>query len=464
MPWPDSVQVTFNCNDIGSLPVEILVKDAGGLMAKCQTSVQISDPNSVCRAPSQPAIFGLIETEERKPIVANVKLQSSTNPTAWQMTRAANYRFLGMPRGFDCDLTPSRDSDLINGVTTFDVALMSRHILDVQPITSALKQIAGDVNADGAIDAVDMVITRRLVLRQLDFFPNNRSWRFLPKVFQFPSTATTVPLTSYPEFLAFTNLTDTVRSADFWAVKTGDLNGSASGPSFRGDAPLELRGGDKPLIFKAKNEFLEKDRTYDIAISSDKMDADGFQFTLNYDKSAIKMLSFEQGELSNFTSANYALFPSEGKATVSWNGSPDSKTSPMNIFRLRFTAKQSVQLSDVLRLTSDLTPAEAFSLAGGTRSVSLTFNGQQNNDFTLFQNEPNPTIGGTTNIRFRLPEASETTLTFYDLSGRILKKERHSFAKGENIWHIATPTLSGIVLYRLDTPTHSATRRMMIGQ
>ena len=268
---------------------------------------------------------------------------------------------------------------------------------------------------------------------------------------------------NFPEFIAFTNLTDTVRTADFWAVKTGDLNGSANG-SFRGvDATAEVRGGANPLIINAKNEFLEKDKTYDINIVSDKMDADGFQFTLNFDKNAIKILSIEQGELSDFTHHNYALFPSEGKATVSWNGSPDSKASPMNIFRLRLSAKQSVQLSDALRLTSDLTPAEAFTLAGALRSVELRFKGVPNNDFALFQNEPNPTAGGETNIRFRLPEASEARLTLYDVSGKILKIETHSFEKGENNWRIATPSVSGIVLYRLDTPTHSATRRMMIG-
>ncbi len=463
MPWPDSTEVTFNCNDIGTLPVEILVKDESGNMSKCQANVQISDPNRVCRAPTQPAIFGIIETEEHKPVVSNVKIQSSTNPTLWQLTRSSSYAFMGMPRGDGCELTPSRDSDLINGVTTFDVAIMSRHILDVQPITSPLKLIAADVNADGSIDALDMVITRRMVLRQADVFPSNKSWRFVPKVYQFPSSANTIPAQNYPEFLAFVNLTDTVRAADFWAIKTGDLNGSANASAVHGNGQVELRGVN-PLIINATNELLEKDKTYDIDISSDKMDAAGFQFTLNIDKEALKILSIEQGELSNFNHTNYALFPSEGKATISWNGSSDSKATPMNLFRLRLSAKQSVRLRDALRLTSDLTPAEAFSSAGDTRSVELRFKGIQNNDFNLFQNEPNPTVGGTTNIRFRLPEASEARLTLYDVSGKILQTEMRNFEKGENTWRISTPSVSGVILYRLDTPTHSATRRMMIGE
>ncbi len=463
MPWPDSTQVTFNCNDIGSSAVEVLVKDEAGLMAKCQTSVQVSDPNRVCRAPSQPVIIGRVETEEGREIVSNVLLKSDINTTIWQFTRSANFNFNGIPRGDDCALTPSRDSDLLNGVTTLDVALMSRHILDVQPIKSALKQIAGDVNADGSIDALDMVITRRMVLRLLNAFPNNKSWRFVPKVFQFTATATTVPTLNYPEFLQFVNLTDTVRAADFWAVKIADLNGTATGPAVRANPQVDVRGGRNALILNVQNEFLEKDKTYDIAVSSDKMDADGFQFTLNYDNRALKILSIEQGELSDFSTANYALFPSEGKVTVSWNGSPDGKASPMNIFRLRLTAKQSVQLSDVLRLTSDLTPAEAFSLAGDTRSVQLVVKGAPSNDFNLCQNDPNPTTNGTTNIRFRLPEASEARLTLYDLSGKIWGIETRSCEKGDNTWRINTPSVSGVLLYRLDTPSHSATRRMVVG-
>jgi hypothetical protein len=463
MPWPDSLAVTFNCNDIGALPVEIAVKDESGLMSKCQTTVQISDPNRVCRAPSQPAVFGIIETEGRKPVVANVTIQSATNPTIAQMTRSAQYGFVGIPRGDDFELTPSRDSDAINGVSTYDIALMSRHILGEQLLTSALKQIAADVNADGSIDALDMLITRRLVLQDIYAFPSNKSWRFVPKVYQFPSSANTIPATNFPDFLAFVNLTDTVRTADFWAIKTGDLNGSASGYAARGSGQVELRGVNS-LIINAKNDFLEKDKTYDIELSCDKMDASGFQFTLNFDKNLVKIERIEQGELSNFNQNNYVLFPSEGKATVSWNGSLDKKGSPMNLFRLRLSVNQSVHLSDVLRLTSDLTAAEAFSSTGETSPIELQFKGVKNNDFIVFQNEPNPTVGGTTNIRFRLPEVSEAKLTLYDIAGKILQTEVRNFEKGDNVWRISTPSVSGVVLYRLDTPTHSATRRMLIGR
>ena len=458
----DSTQLTFTCSDTGRTIIELIAKDASGFTSRCQAAIQVSDLNNVCRIPTQPAIFGVIETEERRRIVANVTLKSATNPSIWQFQRTSNYTFLGMPRGDDCDLTPSRDSDLINGVTTFDVAVMSRHILDIQAITSPLKQIAADVNADGYVDALDMLITRRMVLRMLDGFPNNKSWRFVPKVYQFPTAASTVPIINYPEVLNFVNLVDTVRTADFWAIKIADLNGSANGVSVGGNSVAQVRGGGNPLIINAQNVFFEKDKTYDIDIKSDKLDVDGFQFTLNFDKNAIKILSIEQGELSHFNQDNYALFPSEGKATFSWHGSPDSKATPMNIFRLRFSAKQSGQLQDALRLTSDLTPAEAFNLAGDTRSVALKFTENAANDFILFQNAPNPTVNGTTNIRFRLPEASAARLTLYDMTGKVLTTLNRSFEKGENNWHIQTPSVSGVILYRLDTPTHSATQRMMI--
>lgn len=460
----DSAQITFTCADTGRTNIELIVKDAAGFSSRCQTSIRVSDLNNVCRIPTQPAIFGVIETEERKRIVSNVTVKSATNPNIWQFQRTSSYGFLGMPRGDDCDLTPSRDSDLINGVTTFDLAVMSRHILDIQAIASPLKQIAADVNADGYVDALDMVITRRMVLRMIDAFPNNKSWRFVPKVYQFPAIATTTPVTNYPEVLNFINLIDTVRTADFWAIKTGDLNGSANGAAFGNNNVAQVRSGSNPLIINAQNILLEKDKTYDIELKTDKLDVDGFQFTLNFDKNVIKILSIEQSELSHFNQDNYALFPSEGKATFSWHGSSDSKAFPMNIVRLRLSAKQSVQLQDALRLTSDLTPAEAFTLAGDTRSVALTFKGNQPNDFVLFQNEPNPTINGTTNIRFRLPEACEAQLTLYDMTGKIWATKAAKFEKGENNWQIATPSVSGVILYRLETPTHSATKRMMVGE
>ena len=423
-----------------------------------------------CPPLSTPCIFGKVETENALPISVNARLTSPT--AAGQFARgsqaAGAYSFLNLTRNATYQLTPTRDSDWTNGVTTYDVALLSRHILGVQALSSPYKIIAADVNRDGSVDALDMLFTRRLVLQQITSIPNSQSWRFVTRGFAFATPSAPFAVV-FPEILTYQNVTDTVFNADFIAIKTGDVNGSAENLLRGLSAAPEVRGGGKSLIFNTKDQSFAAGETVEMRMSAAALgDLSGFQFTLNYDKQTLIFLNIEPLDLRDFDASNYAAFAERGKVTVSWNGSFDSKNlEPMNLFRVRFTARTDGQLGDAVRLSSDLTPAEAYSSAGAERAVFLNFDWSaagSASDFMLFQSEPNPTaVGSTTRIRFRLPSESTTRLTLMDETGRILRVENGVFPKGENHFDVKTdPSVSGVIFYRLDTPTHSATRRMVI--
>ena len=136
------------------------------------------------------------------------------------------------------------------------------------------------------------------------------------------------------------------------------------------------------------------------------------------------------------------------------------------MFILKLQATRSIRLSEALHLSSDLTPAEAYSSAGDRMAVDLRFTkgNVETSDFRLFQNNPNP-FSGSTRIQFRLPEASDAKLTVFDETGRILSVKQGFFKKGNNeiTWDFQdNPSVSGVLFYRLDTPTHSATQRMVL--
>ncbi len=460
--FPDSSSLTFGCGDTGRIAVEIWVKDLSGLMSNCNTTIYVNDLNNICRAPTVPALLGQTMTEEGRAISAKIAVTSPVmNAMSQNSTPTGAYIFSNLVRNGNYNVTPRRDSDWINGITTFDLALLSRHILGSELLTSPYKLIAADVNRDGSIDALDLLITRRVVLRQIDSFPNNRSWRFIPKNYAFPSGMDPI-LVTFPNFLAYNNITDTVFNADFIAIKTGDLNGSASNTPLTNN--IEPRS-QNTFVLEAQDEFLEAGKTYEILIKTPKLDPEAFQFTLNYDIHSLKFHAFESLDLYNFSSSNYALFADRGKVTMSWNSS-DSKKEPMNMFILKLQATRSIRLSEALHLSSDLTPAEAYSSAGERMAVDLRFTKGNvvTNDFRLFQNNPNP-FNGSTQIQFRLPEASEAKLTVFDETGRILRVKQGFFKKGNNEITLNfqdTPSVSGVFFYRLDTPTHSATQRMVL--
>ena len=83
--------------------------------------------------------------------------------------------------------------------------------------------------------------------------------------------------------------------------------------------------------------------------------------------------------------------------------------------------------------------------------------------YALQQNYPNP-FNPVTTISFELPEPGPVSLTIYDVWGReIAQLEAGTFAAGrfETTWD-ASLVQSGIYFYRLETPSFTATRKLVV--
>jgi len=73
-------------------------------------------------------------------------------------------------------------SNPLNGVTTYDLVLISKHLLGTEPFTDPYTMIAADVNRGGSITTFDIVETRKVILGIYDNFPGNISWRYIPNL------------------------------------------------------------------------------------------------------------------------------------------------------------------------------------------------------------------------------------------------------------------------------------------
>jgi uncharacterized lipoprotein YddW (UPF0748 family) len=83
--------------------------------------------------------------------------------------------------------------------------------------------------------------------------------------------------------------------------------------------------------------------------------------------------------------------------------------------------------------------------------------------FELDQNYPNP-FNPSTDIRFQIPERDHVTLTVFDMLGReVTVLVNSELAAGSHtVTFDAAGLSSGIYLYRLETPGHQITRKMML--
>jgi hypothetical protein len=61
-------------------------------------------------------------------------------------------------------ITPVKDDNPLNGVTTYDLVLISKHILGIEPLGSPYKMIAADANKSNSITTFDIVEIRKLIL------------------------------------------------------------------------------------------------------------------------------------------------------------------------------------------------------------------------------------------------------------------------------------------------------------
>ena len=89
----------------------------------------------------------------------------------------------------NCDqfrVTPAKNDDWLNGVSTFDLTLIDKHILGVEYLNSPYKIIAADVNKSNTVTTYDMVELRKLILGIYTEIPGNTSWRFVDKDHIFP--------------------------------------------------------------------------------------------------------------------------------------------------------------------------------------------------------------------------------------------------------------------------------------
>jgi Cohesin domain len=462
--YPTATELLLTCADTGRYAVEVWVKDSLGNMTSRTGSLLVRDNNKVCTpvaAPIVPAIIGKIRTETGKAVSANVTLNGATMATPMLYINS-DYMFGNLTRGGTYNLTPARDTDWMNGVTTFDIALMSRHALGIETITDPYKLIAGDVNRDGYIDASDMLLTRKLVLRQNTRVAGNTAWRFVPAGYVFATPLSIIP-GSFPEMLSISNISDTIRNADFIAIKTGDINQTAN--NLVSDIVAQPRN-TKNWLLSMDNKALKAGTLYDLDVTAQDLSVFAYQMTLNYDTRLVKILSLEKGDIDNFNTSNFANFTEKGIATVSWNTTDNKVMAGNNIFKIRLQALQSTQLSDALLISSDLTPAQANNLSGESLSVNLAFKNAANTeggDFHLFPSYPNPFRDETT-IRFRLPQADMVKLTVFDETGRVLKTVNKLCEKGysELPLDLLDKASSAVLFYRLETATHSAMQRLVI--
>ena len=203
---------------------------------------------------------------------------------------------LALSKGITYTISPQKNTDVTNGVSTYDLGLINQHILDINSFTSPYQYIAADVNKSGSITAFDMLQLRQLILNKSLEFKDNTSWRFIDAGYNFGSDISSTLAQKFSEsMLVEQNETQNI-DANFISVKIGDVNGTTV-PNLLMDTKTEPRNNLQQMKIDVVVRFVEAGTQFDVVFKrTDLSGYNGFQFALDY--SGLELLYIKESLLT----------------------------------------------------------------------------------------------------------------------------------------------------------------------
>ena len=387
-------------------------------------------------------IAGQVFTEEKSLVAETEVTLSADNPMLQTMTTDdGQYLFEDLMMHQYYNVLPEKRGDMIDGVSTLDLILIQRHVLGLQPLPSAYKWIAADVNNDAKITATDLVLLRRILLGMTEV-SEDESWTFVPESYEFEDP--TNP-SSYPRKIEIKHLENNQMHENFIAIKKGDVNGDNSY-----NASAASRSAKQVKVnFEINNGLVY------VMVNQD-IDMRGFQMELDLTDISAAPFNF-RSDILNLQSGNVTT--TENTIRLSWNTSTPLHLSDNNVlFSFQINDSQSDISISNSAFSSELYTEDFRALKIVQGGQSLTTN------TTLFGNSPNP-FNNTTTISFFLENEGAVELEFFDISGRMIHAEEKSYSQGFARYTFDASLYGAsreqVIFYTLTTAGFSETKKMI---
>ncbi|GKS62691.1 hypothetical protein YTPLAS21_21490 [Candidatus Nitrosocosmicus sp.] len=450
--------VVYDCDDRGLQEVELWVTDINGNTSFCRTFIDVQDNSGFCPPTIRNSnVSGIISTETTER-VENVKVELLNSGRQEIMTNVqGQYAFDQLPTGVNYELRPGKNEGWLNGVTTADIVKIQRHILGLEVFDSPYKMIAADANRSGSITAKDVSELRRLILGVTNEISGNTSWRFIHQLYSFKdvTNALNEPFT---ESYVINSLQSNM-ALDFYAVKVGDVNGTAATKGYKGG----LQGRSNQLLeLEVEDQEVQQGQEVELEVRVKNGEGyRGLQFTLEWPNAMMELIGVEGSQRNKVKEDNYSMQKiQEGKLSFSWEG---HMSDGMELIKLKWVIKKGIKLSESLRITDSVTPSLSVGEGGEEGSVVLNYRGMSEGSFVVLPNEPNPWTR-TTMVGMLIPVSGEVGISVYDATGKVYLRDRLELTKGYHEYQISRDQLNHAGLYyiQVDFKDRSHTGKMIL--
>lgn len=453
---PANIPLTFICENVGTTaPVALWVGDESGNWAFCTTNLQITDPESNCSANIATAIVaGTIQAMNGSMVdQVDISLEGMDMP-AITTDASGQFRFTDLATDASYRLRAKRETSFKEGLSTIDIIHLVQHITKRNPLTDPYTQIAADVNGDNRISILDVIALQKLIINVQQDIDTNEPWRFVPKDFIFPDPLDIFD-NGFPEFKDIRGLQEDYWSADFIAIKVGDINQSFY-PDKSQAQVLENRSGrtlDLVLIdqsFAAGEVF-----TVELTTTTKEETLQALQLALDIDKDlevlAIHSDQFEQNLL-------YHQDEIEGLLLSAFDAKAANENKSLLSLELR--AHRAGKLSDFIKMKDAGFQAEAVLVTGQVlQQLNLTFVPEGNLALRIV---PNPF---TEKTQLSITSAQEEWIQYqiWNSNGQLVAQNKWHKQVGTERLDLHAHQLDGPGLYYLKiiSPTETQVLKMI---
>lgn len=299
-------------------------------------------------------------------------------------------------------VTPSKKTNPLDGLSTYDLVLTSKHILGLDSFTQSWKIVAADLNCSGTVTTYDIVLGRRLILGIDTMLPCG-SWKFVPEPVGTSANGSCL---------------------HFRGIRLGDLNGTYFAPEAEDRAALELLAPDL---------HLHAGETHRIQLrAAESTTLAGLQLNLGFDPAALRVERVESVVLSHFDHDNFNLKRSaEGQLPIVWvDGAGATVTAGEPLLTLEITALRDGILSEMLDFQGEKLTSEAINAAGLARNIVLRWE-KMATAHSSVRLSPNP-AHGLCYADFAATRDGEVLVQMLDVQGRIVFEKTFVVQPGAN--------------------------------
>ena len=453
---PTDNLITFTCDDLGDVEVDMWITDLAGNQSFCTATVTIQDNQGACST-QPPGIQGKIATENNVAIPeAMVSILGAEMDNEMMTENAGFYSFDDLDMQNDYQIKVARDKDYLDGVSTLDLVLIQRHILGLSELDSPYKLIAADINNSESLTAADLLALRKLILGINVSFDDNTSWRFVSKNETMNDMTDPWP---FSEELILQSESNQNVDADFIGVKIGDVNNSSE--NLLGAETIEKRSANSLGIITHDRNIRRDDQVYIDFISNSTIDLEAMQMTITWDAEALSFIDIVPIGIDMKDYHSSLINP--GQLTIAWHNIDGKEITPgVPFFQLVMEGNATARLSNILDINSEITTAIAYDMEDESMDINLRFDDVETTGVIFGQNKPNPFLSETT-VEFNLPEAMEVSFKVFDGNGRLIYKTTNNYTEGSNILKLGDQLgeYRGILFLKMEAAEFSEVKRMI---